>query len=401
MSAGETALANIESGPQCTCCGEWMRVFHQQHSVPVNSCIQVEDADEARRFPRGEIRLAFCDQCGFIRNAAFESKRTEYSGRYEETQAYSATFNSFHRRLAEELIQRWRIRGKKVVEIGCGKGEFLALLCELGGNAGVGYDPSYDDQRGVLKGSVDARVVCGFYGPEHGKADSDVVICKMTLEHIEKCSDFVSAARLALKNESGTLAFFQVPESLRIFRDCAFEDIYYEHCSYFTPGSAARLFRATGFNVRNVDVTYAGQYLTVEASNGGAASETPLAIEDPVEELAALISTFSERCQRKVRYWRNLVEQRAHEGTVVIWGASSKGVAFLHALERPEAVHAAVDINPNRHSKFMLGTGQPIVAPKELRRLSPRTVIAMNSIYLDEIAANLEALGVTTELHAL
>jgi SAM-dependent methyltransferase len=378
-----------------------MRVFHEQNSVPVNSCILIDDEEGARTFPRGEIRLAFCDHCGFIRNAAFEPERTEYSGRYEETQAYSPTFNTFHRRLAEELIERHRIRGKRVIEIGCGKGEFLALICELGGNSGVGFDPSYDEQRGILGGSIDARVVRKFYEPEHGKADADVVVCKMTLEHIEKCLDFVAAARLALKNEAGTLAFFQIPEASRIFREGAFEDIYYEHCSYFTPGSAARLFRTAGFDVRGLDVTYAGQYLTVEASNGGAASQTPLINEDPVDELAALVDTFAERCHAKIRHWRDIVEQRAGEGPVVIWGSSSKGVAFLHALERPEAVRAAVDVNPNRHSKYMLGTGQPIVAPQELIRLRPRTVIAMNSIYRDEIAENLEALGVSTELLAL
>ncbi len=378
-----------------------MRVFHQQNSVPVNSCILVDNENEARAFPRGEIRLAFCDHCGFIRNVAFEPARTEYSGRYEETQAYSPTFNTFHRKLAQELIERHRIRSKRIVEIGCGKGEFLALICTLGGNSGVGFDPSYDEQRGIIGDAVDARVVRDLYGAKYGKGDADVVVCKMTLEHIEECLDFVGAARLALKNETGTLAFFQVPESLRIFRECAFEDIYYEHCSYFTPGSAARLFRTAGFDVLGIDITYAGQYLTVEASNGGAAAQTPLANEDAVDELAALVDTFAGRYNAKIQYWRELVEDRAGQGPVVIWGSGSKGVAFLRALERPEAVHAAVDINPNRHSNYMLGTGQPIVSPQELRRLAPRTVIAMNSIYRDEIAGNLQALGVTTELLAL
>ena len=78
---------------------------------------------------------------GFIANLAFNPALTEYSARYEETQGFSPTFNAFHRALAERLIARYDLHGKDIVEIGCGKGEFLMLLCELGGNRGVGFDP--------------------------------------------------------------------------------------------------------------------------------------------------------------------------------------------------------------------------------------------------------------------
>lgn len=401
MSSVSTSLAATDADLECTSCGSSMRVFYSLNSVPVNSCILVNDVTEARDFPRGDIHLAFCDACGFIRNVAFDAKLTEYSGRYEETQGYSETFNSFHRGLVEELIERHDVRNKHCVEIGCGKGEFLALICQIGSNSGIGYDPSYDAARGILGGDIDARVVRDFYGPEYGKNDADLVVCKMTLEHIERCSDFVGAARLALKNEPDALAFFQVPESLRIFRECAFEDIYYEHCSYFTPGSAARLFRSVGFDVLDIDVTYAGQYLTIEAANGAAGSSVPLGNEDAVEELAQLVEDFPVRCGARIQRWRDLVSDRATEGSVVIWGSGSKGVSFLHTLEQPEAVHAAVDINPNRQSNFMLGTGQPIIGPEELRKIRPRTIIAMNSIYRSEIAVELEKLGIETELLTL
>ena len=57
---------------------------------------------------------------------------TEYSGRYESTQGYSPTFNAFHERLAQDMIDRFDLHGKEIIEIGCGNGEFLVLLCELG-----------------------------------------------------------------------------------------------------------------------------------------------------------------------------------------------------------------------------------------------------------------------------
>ena len=43
------------------------------------------------------------------------------------------------------------------------------------------------------------------------------------------------------------MVFFELPDTERVLTEAAFWDIYYEHCSYFTPGSLARLFRRTGF----------------------------------------------------------------------------------------------------------------------------------------------------------
>ena len=39
------------------------------------------------------------------------------------------------------------LRGKDIIEIGCGKGEFLLLLCEMGNNRGTGFDPGFVSER--------------------------------------------------------------------------------------------------------------------------------------------------------------------------------------------------------------------------------------------------------------
>ena len=87
------------------CQTQAMTIFHEQASVPTNSCILLETPEEAKAYPRGRIELGFCEACGFISNLAFDAKLTEYSGRYEETQAYSGTFNKFHHALAERLMK--------------------------------------------------------------------------------------------------------------------------------------------------------------------------------------------------------------------------------------------------------------------------------------------------------
>ncbi|MFA9565355.1 MAG: SAM-dependent methyltransferase, partial [Acidimicrobiales bacterium] len=85
----------------------------------------------------------------------------------------------------------------------------------------------------------------------------------------------------------------------------------------------------------------------------------------------------------------------------VIWGSGSKGVSFLNNLGSEAHIGHAVDINPYKHGKFMAGTGQEIVAPEYLTAYQPQLVVAMNPIYVAEIQADLDRLGVAAELTAV
>jgi hypothetical protein len=147
--------------PSCT--SRDLRVFHRAKGVPVNSCLSLETREEALAFPRGDIALAFCQSCGFIFNAAFDESLLEYSERYDPTQAFSGTFNRWHLKLAESLVERYGLQGKRIIEIGCGKGEFLTMLCELGANSGVGFDPAVDPERTRPPKTGEAKFVQDFY----------------------------------------------------------------------------------------------------------------------------------------------------------------------------------------------------------------------------------------------
>ena len=93
--------------PACAPAG--LELFHAQDGVPTNSCLLVDDEDEALRFPTGSLRLGFCPRCGFIANTAFDPSRAEYSERYEETQAFSPHFREFARDLAGGLGEPARL----------------------------------------------------------------------------------------------------------------------------------------------------------------------------------------------------------------------------------------------------------------------------------------------------
>ena len=403
-SANPLVLRPEERGRCPACGGRALLPVLRLRSVPTNSCLMLDTPGEARAYPRGEIDLVFCETCCFVFNRACEPALTEYSQRYEPTQAYSGTFRRFHADLAARLVAEAQLQGGTVVEVGCGQGEFLHLLCRLAGAAGIGFDPSLSAARADVVGERAAAV--SLRGEFFSDASAEglraaLLVCKMTLEHIPAARRFAAlTARVAGQSAPGMRLFIQVPESERIFRDGAFEDVYYEHCSYFTAASLAGLFARHGFAVDRVEREYAGQYLALQAHHTGVAGAGPDAAERA--RLRAMLVGFAATTARRIAGWQALVAARRAAGQrVVIWGSGSKGVAFLGALGGGEGISHVVDINPHRQGRFMVGTGHPIIGPDALPGIRPATVILMNPVYREEVAAELARRGLTPELLTL
>lgn len=384
-----------------------MHTFYEVRNVPTNSCILLETEAEARAYPVGDIELSFCKSCGFIFNTAFDAKKTEYSGRYEETQAFSGTFNAFHKSLAQRLVTDFNLYQKDILEIGCGKGEFLALLAELGDNRGVGIDPGVHVERIDSSAADRMKFIPDFYSEKYADHNVDFLACKMTLEHIPDALNFMSTIRRGLGDQTDAIVFFQIPEALRIFRQCAFEDIYYEHCAYFSPGSLARLFRRAGFIVETIDIEYDDQYLTIQArpaplGDVNKLHNRSLEHEDDIAELADLIDTFPSRVGKTIGDWRARVSEAKSAGkTVALWGSGSKAVSFLSALPHPSDIDHVIDINPYRRGFHMPITAHKISGLDDLQSIRPDLVIVMNRIYEAEIRDALTQRGLSPELCCL
>ena len=386
---------------RCPNCREVaVEVFFSLSSVPVNSCVLLASRAEARAFPVGDLDLGYCTHCDFVTNFSFDPARVEYSQRYEETQAWSATFNRFHEALAHELIEAYELKGVSIVEIGCGKGEFLSLLCGLGGNTGLGYDPGYRPRGAQDTDLADVTFVNEFYSETSPPLAADFICCKMTLEHIHQPVRFVSMIRAAIPSQQRPVVFFQVPNAWRIFNSGAFEDVYYEHCAYFTATALQSLFEGCGFQVLDVHEVYDGQYLTLTAvpADPGSAQQQ----RRPMLSLSALREDFTAAFAARQSAWlQRLQNLQDAGGRAVLWGSGSKAVAFLGAVGESAGLAFAVDINPRRQGHYLPGSGVEIVPPEFLCDYLPQLVIVMNPVYQQEIRAKLDELGLSPELVCL
>jgi len=384
------------------CHSNGLQIFYRVDDIPVHSCLLITDKEEALACPKANLQLGFCDSCGFITNTQFDPSVHNYSAEYEETQGFSPRFNAFARSLAQRLVEKYDIHGKTILEIGCGKGEFLTLMCELGNNRGIGIDPAFAPERNPAAAGTQIEFIQDFYSERYADMEADVICCRHTLEHIAPTSEFIRLIRNAIGKRTDTLVFFEVPDMMRVLREGAFWDIYYEHCSYFTTGSLARLFRSAGFKIDDLYLDYDDQYIMITAYPTDSPTLASLNTESDMQASMLAREEFTESCSNRMNWWRTTLEQWMTSGRkVVLWGSGSKAVAFLTTLKPTDQIEYVVDINPYKQGRYIPGTGQKIVSPGFLREYRPHIGIVMNPVYRDEIQLSLAKMNVSPKLVTL
>jgi SAM-dependent methyltransferase len=362
----------------------------------------LDDPAAARAFPQGELDLAFCPDCGFLWNRAFDAGLQHYSPAYEETQAYSPRFLAFLDELCDDQGCRYALAGRTALEIGCGKGEFLVRLAERTGCRGLGIDPGFRPERLATEAAARLTFVRALYGPALAGLEADYVCCRHTLEHIGPVAAFLRDVRRTVGDRPERVVMFELPDLRRVLVEQAFWDLYYEHASYFTAGSLARLFRRERFAVHALRRAFDEQYLILECRPAPGPTAPSLPLEDDLAETRALVAAFRAGIDAKLDGLAGRLEGWRRQGrSVALWGSGSKAVAFLTLLGRDRGIEAVVDVNPHKWGKYLAGTGQRIAAPAELRAIRPDVVIVMNPIYLEEIGGDLAGLGLAPELVAL
>ena len=372
-------------------------------SVPVYCNVLLADQAAALNVPRGDIELAFCRDCGHLFNAAFDPQRIDYTVDYENSLHFSPRFQEYARSLAEQLIARYDLRHKTIIEIACGKGDFLTLLCELGENQAIGFDPSYVPDRSAPTAAGALRVIRDYYSEVYAGYRADLICCRHALEHIHRPREFLATLRRAIGDNS-TAVFFETPNALYTLEDLGIWDLIYEHCGYFCAHSLAAAFQRSGFEVKRIESAFGNQFLHLDALPspiGAAPSPAPSTCHSllATRHLLNSVQTFARHYRDKVAGWQaRLRDLHRRKRRVVLWGAGSKGVTFLNILNAGRRVDYVVDLNPYKQGRFVPGTGHEVVSPDRLNLRRPEAVIVMNPNYAEEIGRTLTAMNIPAEL---
>jgi hypothetical protein len=365
--------------------------------IPVLCGVHWADAAEAATSPVGRMVLGYCPECAYVCNLAFDPAIMVYDTTMDTNLHHSPAFRDFSRELVNHLAGGYVRAGQRVVDIGCGQGEFLRELCHTVGCHGFGYDAMYagpvgaDDSGAVFHSCLAPRgaLLPGF----------DLFTSRHWFEHLADPYEFLVDLR-SRAGERPVFGYLEVPDACYDLATAGWEVIY-PHVSYFDAYSLASIVTRAGWRVEEAGTWFSGMFRFIIVSANQPAAPAPPALPtlaDRNRQLGAILA-FAARHEAERTQWRERIAALADGGArPVLWGAGSRAVQFLSLADPDRRLAAVVDVNPRKWGRFLPVTAHRVTPPKSLAELQPSAVILTNPAYRAEIAAELARLGVQAEL---
>lgn len=398
-------VAAVHAPACCTACGSsQLSDFFESAALPVCVGTVYDSAEEALNAPTADVILSYCHGCGLVFNRIFDVDKVGFKPGYEVALNHSPVFREFISGVADRLVDRFDLRNKTFLEIGCGGGYFLRLLAERGGSHGIGIDPTVPTigKEQLTQGSVE--FIRDFYGEKYSHLAADFICCLSVFEAIPRPADILATIRKTLGEGAKTPLYFEVFNAFRAIQNRETWSIHYEQCNYFSLDSLTALFKRSGFDIVEAGTCYQdGQYIFVEAVPSDSAAtheahESAAATEKTTGELPEEIAAFANAYVERSAIWQKRLEQfKQSKERVVVWGTGGKGIGFLNALNTDGIIDYVVEINPDKQGKFVPGSGQQIMPIEFLAEYRPDKVIITNPLYRDEMQRQANELGVNPE----
>lgn len=316
-----------------------------------------------------DLDLFQCQSCGLVQ---LDCPPVSYYRDVIRAGGGTSTMLELRRMQYRHFIEMCNLDGKRILEVGCGQGEFLKMLDGFNVR-GYGIEHNAGLVRKALSNGL--NVVEGFAdsaGQELPGAPYDAFVQFNFIEHQPDPNGMVQCIRDNLV--PGGSGLVTAPSFEYIRNDCVYE-IMRDHLAYYTTRTLGFLFERNGFDV---------------LERGIVNRDTAYAIVRRQEHLSR--KTFKTNYSQIRDMLNTFVSDHVAQGrTLAFWGASHQCFTAASFLGHPESVEFIVDSAPFKQGRYSPKSHIPIVSPEVFFSRPTDALLILAPGYTDEIAATIKS----------
>ncbi len=322
------------------------------------------DKDSLEKDKGIDLEICQCSGCGLVQ---LSNDPVPYYREVIRASAFSEEMKDFRRKQFCNFVEKFFLKNKKVIEIGCGRGEYLSLMKQFGVDA-YGLEYSEDSVKQCVKDGL--KVSKRFIeGGNKGLKDAPFNAF-FILNFLEHLPDPNSTLRGIFNNlTDDAVGLVEVPNTDMILRNKLFSEFTSDHLFYFTKETLSTTLRINGFEIVECCEVW-HDYI----------------ISAVVKKRRKLDLSHFYKYQKQLK---NEIEEyisRFKDKKVAIWGAGHQAFAVISLINLADKIKYIVDSAPFKQGKYTPATHIPIVSPDTLDSDPIDAVIVMAASYSDEVA---------------
>lgn len=351
---------------QCRCCHRYLpeKPLLQYHNMP-KSAQHFPDIDKVEEEKGVNIAIYECHSCGLLQAAG---EPVPYYRDVIRATGVSEEMRKFRVGQFRQWVDENHLQGKKIIEIGCGKGEFMSFMEELP----VQVTGIEHLEESVNQGKKDGHAILqGFIEAEDysiSGAPYDAFYIMNFLEHIPNPGEFLTGISNNLAENAAGLV--EVPNVNMILEQSLYSEFIQDHLSYFTTQTLRNILELNGFEVLSCEKIWYRYIISAKVR----------------KRKMTNTEKFAKRIQKMQEELDHYLSQMEQEGkTTAAWGAGHQALANFSILNLKSRIKCVIDSAPFKQNKFTPATHIPVVSPEVLKKGEIGAVLIMAAGYSDEI----------------
>lgn len=311
-----------------------------------------------------DIEVCQCKFCGLVQ---LNSAPVPYYKEVIRSSGFSEEMGKFRHLQFKDFVASHSLENKKIIEIGCGKGEYLAIMQQYCNGT---YGMEYSDESVRVCKEKGLNVFKGFVDTASLRLENAPYEAFFMMNFLEHLPDPNTVLR-GICNNLGDEAYglIEVPNFDMVLDKKIFADFSTEHIFYFTKNTLRKTLENNGFDVIGINVIWYENIIAAVVKK-----QKKLVIDDFISQKNILKTNVMNYLSR---YGSN---------RVAIWGAGHQSLATIALLGLKDKIRYVVDSATFKQGKFTPATHLPIHGPEKLFSEPVDAVIIMATSYSDEVA---------------
>ena len=321
----------------------------------------VEQLDKQSKY---SLNLLICDECKLVQtDSVIDPDILFRDYRYISSIGLSGHFND----LAKIIDDKYNVRGKNILEIGCNDGVLLEPLSKLGANID-GVDPATN----IVKLATDKglNVYNTYFNYKDFSGDNwkdkyDLVLSNNAFAHIIDIKDVVKGIKHVLK--PGGDFIFEVHYLKSLIEEHQWDNIYHEHIYYYSLTAIHNMFAE--YNMTIVDFEeipiHAGSIRVTITNN--VVDVCKKVADRFVEESTTIcdidyLNSYNNKVYAHIDDFKIQIQELSKHYSIAGYGASGRANMFCNLVQlNKDNIQFVVDESPERCGRHIANTEIPIV----------------------------------------
>lgn len=308
------------------------------------------------------LNLFQCKMCSLVQ---LDCPPVDYYRKVIRAGGGSSTMKRLRQEQYERFINKFNLKGKRIVEIGCGRGEFLSFWKDYDVDV-TGIEYSRDL---VELGKKDGlKIINDFIddSKQHIEGAPYDAFCQFNfLEHQPYPNEMLQGIYNNLTDDG--VGLVTVPSLEYILKYDGYYELIRDHIAYYSADSLRFLFEKNGFEVCEIR--------TVNRD-----THEILVRKRPNIDLTHWKENF-ESLKKEIN---KFIDE--NHGNVAIWGASHQGFTLIPSLGIGDRIKYIIDSAKFKQGRFSPASHNKIVSPDYFHTNPVAAILIVAPGYTDEIA---------------